>query len=118
MGKIVGIDLCTTNSVGAVQEGKEVKVITNPEGSRTTPSVVSYSNNERLVGRPAKSQAVINPERTVFSVKRFMGRRHHEVESEEKIVPYKVVGGADELVQIDIDGKKYYPPEISAQVLM
>jgi molecular chaperone DnaK len=118
MSKIVGIDLGTTNSVVAVQEGKEIKVITNAEGMRTTPSVIAYTEQGRLVGRPAKSQAVINPQKTVFSIKRFMGRRHNEVQSEERMIPYKIVGGPDELVQVEIDGKRYYPPEISAQVLM
>ncbi|MCK6474942.1 MAG: molecular chaperone DnaK [Planctomycetes bacterium] len=117
MGKIVGIDLGTTNSVVAIHEGKETKVIVNAEGNRLTPSVVAFTDDGRLVGRPAKSQAVTNPKRTVYSIKRFMGRRHTEVAQEEKLVPYKVVGEAHELVQVDIDGKKYYPPEISAMVL-
>ena len=117
MGKIIGIDLGTTNSVVAIHEGKETKVIVNAEGSRLTPSVVAYTDDGRLVGRAAKSQAVTNPSRTVSSIKRFMGRRHKEVASEEKLVPYKVVGGEEELVQVDIDGKRYYPPEISAVVL-
>lgn len=109
MGKIVGIDLGTTNSVVAIHEGKETKVIVNAEGNRLTPSVVAFTDDGRLVGRPAKSQAVTNPKRTVYSIKRFMGRRHTEVAQEEKLVPYKVVGEAHELVQVDIDGKKYYP---------
>ncbi|MCW8132106.1 MAG: molecular chaperone DnaK [Planctomycetota bacterium] len=117
MGKIVGIDLGTTNSVVAIHEGKETKVIVNAEGSRLTPSVVAFTDDGRLVGRPAKSQAVTNPARTIYSIKRFMGRRHKEVDSEEKLVPYKVVGASDELVQVEVDGKKYYPPEISAMVL-
>ena len=117
MGKIVGIDLGTTNSVVAIHEGKESKVIVNAEGSRLTPSVVAFTDDGRLVGRPARSQAVTNPTRTIYSIKRFMGRRHKEVDREEKIVPYKIVGGADELVQVEIDGKKHYPPEISAMVL-
>jgi molecular chaperone DnaK len=117
VGKIIGIDLGTTNSVVAIHEGKETKVIVNAEGSRLTPSVVAFTDEGRLVGRPAKGQAVQNPQRTIYSIKRFMGRRHKEVASEEKLVPYKVVGGAEELVQVEIDGKRYYPPEISAMVL-
>ena len=117
MGRIIGIDLGTTNSVVAIHEGKETKVIVNAEGSRLTPSVVAFTDDGRIVGRPAKGQAVQNPARTIFSIKRFMGRRHKEVGSEEKLVPYKVVGGEDELVQVDVDGKRYYPPEISAMVL-
>jgi molecular chaperone DnaK len=116
--KIIGIDLGTTNSVVAVMEGGEVKVIANQEGHRLTPSVVAFTDKgERLVGDPAKRQAVTNSRRTVYSIKRFMGRRHHEVESEEKIVPYKIVGGRDELVKVDIDGKTYTPPEVSAMIL-
>src|SRR5438876_2266912 len=116
--KIIGIDLGTTNSVVAVMEGGEVKVIANQEGHRLTPSVVAFTDKgERLVGDPAKRQAVTNSRRTVYSIKRFMGRRHHEVESEEKIVPYKIVGGPNELVQVDIDDKKFTPPEISAMIL-
>ena len=117
MGKIIGIDLGTTNSVVAIHEGKETKVIVNAEGSRLTPSVVAFTDDGRLVGRAAKSQAVTNPVRTIQSIKRFMGRRHKEVGSEEKLVPYKIVGGAEDLVQVDIDGKRYYPPEISAMIL-
>ena len=116
--KIIGIDLGTTNSVVAIMEGGEVKVIANQEGQRLTPSVVAFTDKgERLVGDPAKRQAVTNSRRTVYSIKRFMGRRHNEVQSEEKLVPYKVVGGAQELVQVDIDGKKFTPPEISAMIL-
>ncbi len=117
MGRIIGIDLGTTNSVVAIHEGKETKVIVNAEGSRLTPSVVAFTDDGRLVGRAAKSQAVTNPSRTIYSIKRFMGRRHTEVGSEEKLVPYKVVGGSEDLVQVEIDGKRYYPPEISAMVL-
>src|SRR4051794_1491054 len=99
-------------------EGGEVKVIANQEGNRLTPSVVAFTDKaDRLVGDPAKRQAITNPRRTVYSIKRFMGRRHNEVESEEKIVPYKVVGGANELVKVDIDGKSFTPPEISAMIL-
>jgi molecular chaperone DnaK len=116
--KIIGIDLGTTNSVVAVMEGGEVKVIPNQEGNRLTPSVVAFTDKgERLVGDPAKRQAVTNPRRTIYSIKRFMGRRHKEVGDEEKLVPYKVVGGADEPVKVEIDGKTYTPPEISAMVL-
>src|SRR6478672_6294096 len=116
--KIIGIDLGTTNSVVAVMEGGEVKVIPNQEGHRLTPSIVAFTDKgDRLVGDPAKRQAVTNSRRTIYSIKRFMGRRHSEVESEEKIVPYKVVGQANELVKVDIDGKQYTPPEISALIL-
>ena len=117
--KIIGIDLGTTNSVVAVmEESGEVKVITNQEGNRITPSVVAFTDKtERLVGDPAKRQAALNPKRTIYSIKRFMGRRHKEVESEEKLVPYKIVGGQNDLVKVDIDGKPFSPPEISAMVL-
>ncbi len=116
--KIIGIDLGTTNSVVAVMEGKDVKVIPNAEGNRLTPSVVAFTDKgENLVGEPARRQAVTNPTRTVASIKRFMGRRHNEVASEEKIVPYKVVGSADDYVKVGIDGKNYTPPEISAMTL-
>src|SRR5688500_16278343 len=116
--KIIGIDLGTTNSVVAVMEGSEVKVIPNQDGNRLTPSVVAFTDKgDRLVGDQAKRQAVTNPRRTVYSIKRFMGRRHNEVESEEKLVPYKIVGEPNELVKVDIDGKQYTPPEISAMIL-
>src|SRR3954452_14799531 len=116
--KIIGIDLGTTNSVVAVMEGSEAKVIPNQEGNRLTPSVVAFTNSgERLVGDPARRQAITNPRRTVYSIKRFMGRRHSEVQSEEKLVPYKIVGGPNELVKVEIDGKQFTPPEISALVL-
>src|SRR6516165_6420191 len=116
--KIIGIDLGTTNSVVAVVEGGETKVIPNQEGNRLTPSVVAFTDKgDRLVGDPAKRQAITNPRRTVYSIKRFMGRRHNEVEAEEKLVPYKIVGRADELVKVEIDGKQYTPPEISAMIL-
>src|SRR5579872_2349452 len=116
--KIIGIDLGTTNSVVAVMEGSEVKVIPNQEGNRLTPSVVAFTDKgDRLVGDPAKRQAVTNPRRTVYSIKRFMGRRRKEVTGEEKLVPYKIVGGADEPAQVEIDGKDYTPPEISAMIL-
>jgi len=116
--KIIGIDLGTTNSVVAVMEGKDVKVIPNAEGNRLTPSVVAFTDSgENLVGEPARRQAVTNPTRTVGSIKRFMGRRHGEVASEEKMVPYKVFGSSDEYVKVEVDGKKYTPPEISAMTL-
>ncbi len=117
--KIIGIDLGTTNSVVSVMEGGEAKVIANQEGARTTPSVVAFTDKgETLVGEPAKRQAVTNPKNTIYSVKRFMGRRHSEVESEEKIVPYKVVGNKNDYVKIEVHGKDYSPPEISAKILM
>src|SRR3954447_1129503 len=116
--KIIGIDLGTTNSVVAVMEGGEVKVIPNQDGNRLTPSVVAFTDKgDRLVGDPAKRQAITNPKRTIYSIKRFMGRRHNEVESEEKLVPYRVVGGPGDLVKVDIGGKQYSPPEISALIL-
>src|SRR6202050_545975 len=116
--KIIGIDLGTTNSVVAVMEGGEVKVIPNQEGHRLTPSIVAFTDKgERLVGELARRQAALNPRRTIYSIKRFMGRRHNEVHSEEKLVPYKIVGGPNELVKVEIDGKQYSPPEISALIL-
>ncbi|MBM4077163.1 MAG: molecular chaperone DnaK, partial [Planctomycetes bacterium] len=116
--KIIGIDLGTTNSVVSVMEGGEVKVIANQEGNRLTPSVVAYTEKgDRLVGDPAKRQAVTNPQNTIYSIKRFMGRRHSEVESEEKMVPYKIVGGPSEYVKVEVHNKTYTPPEVSAQVL-
>ena len=118
MGKVIGIDLGTTNSVVAVMEGNQPKVMVNAQGSRLTPSVVGFTDKgERLVGLPAKHQQVTNPQNTVFSIKRFMGRRHGEVSSEEKLVPYKVIGGPDELVKVEVRGKTYTPPEISAMIL-
>src|SRR5881392_3057340 len=116
--KIIGIDLGTTNSVVAVMEGSEAKVIANQEGNRITPSVVAFTKDgNRLVGDPAKRQAITNPQRTIYSIKRFMGRRHNEVESEEKMVPYKVIGGASEYVRVKIGDKEYTPQEISAKIL-
>ncbi|MDR1534062.1 MAG: molecular chaperone DnaK [Planctomycetota bacterium] len=117
MGKIIGIDLGTTNSCVSVMEGGEPKIIPNKEGSRTTPSVVAFTADGRLIGQLAKRQAVTNPANTIYSIKRFMGRRHSEVGSEEKMVPYKVAGGADELVKVEAFGKNYTPPEISAMIL-
>jgi molecular chaperone DnaK len=116
--KIIGIDLGTTNSVVSIMEGSEPKVIANAEGNRLTPSVVAYTDkSETLVGEPAKRQAVTNPTRTVYSIKRFMGRRHSEVESEEKMVPYKVVGGAQDYVKVKIGDQEFTPQEVSAKIL-
>ncbi len=118
MAKIIGIDLGTTNSVVAVMEGSSPKVLINASGSRLTPSVVAFTDKgERLVGQIARHQQVTNPENTIYSIKRFMGRRHNEVAAEEKIVPYKIVGGPDELVRVNVRGKEYTPPEISAMIL-
>jgi len=118
MGKIIGIDLGTTNSVVAVMEGGEPIVIANPEGGRTTPSVVGFTKSgERLVGQVAKRQAITNPENTVYSIKRFMGRRFDEVQSEVKTVPYKVIAGSNGDVRVVAQGKEYSPPEISAMIL-
>jgi len=118
MSKIIGIDLGTTNSVVAVMEGGEPVVITNPEGSRLTPSVVAFTKTgERLVGQVAKRQAVTNPENTIFSIKRFMGRRHSEVTEEMKMVPYAVGSAPNGDVRVKIGDKDYAPPEISAMVL-
>ena len=118
MGKIIGIDLGTTNSVVAVMEGGQPVVIPNQEGGRTTPSVVAFTKSgERLVGQVAKRQAVTNPENTVYSIKRFMGRRFDEVSEEMKMVPYKVVRGDANDARVEISGKKYSPPEISAMIL-
>jgi len=116
--KIIGIDLGTTNSVVAVMEGKEAKVIPNQEGNRLTPSVVAFTDKgDILVGELARRQAITNPKKTVYSIKRFMGRRHSEVASEEKIVPYQVVGGAEEYVKAKVGDKEYTPSEISAFIL-
>src|SRR5437773_6340147 len=116
--KVIGIDLGTTNSVVAVMEGDQPTVIVNQEGSRITPSVVALTKDgERLVGQVAKRQAVTNPENTVFSIKRFMGRKFDEVSSEASRVPYKVVRSANADAWIEARGKKYSPPEISAMVL-
>ncbi len=116
--KIIGIDLGTTNSVVAVMEGGEVKVIPNQEGNRLTPSVVAFTDKgDVLVGDPAKRQAITNPKRTIYSIKRFMGRRRKEVADEEKLVPYKITGAPDEPVKVEVNGKLYTPPEISAFIL-
>ncbi len=118
MSKIIGIDLGTTNSVVSVLEGTTPKVLINSQGARLTPSVVAFTDKgERLVGQIARHQQVTNPTNTIFSIKRFMGRRHKEVSAEEKIVPYKIVGDQDELVKVEIKGKQYTPPEISAMIL-
>ena len=118
MSKIIGIDLGTTNSVVAVMEAGEPTVITSPEGSRTTPSTVAFAKGgERLVGQVAKRQAVTNPENTIYSIKRFMGRKHAEVNEEMKIVPYKVTSAANNDVRVSITGKEYSPPEISSMIL-
>ncbi|MBK7090271.1 MAG: molecular chaperone DnaK [bacterium] len=118
MAKVIGIDLGTTNSCVAVMEGGEPVVIPNQEGGRTTPSVVAFlDNGEKLVGQIAKRQAIKNPTNTVFSIKRFMGRRHSEVSSEEKLVPYKVTENESGDCRVDINGKMYSPPEISALIL-
>src|ERR1700676_2925845 len=118
MSKIIGIDLGTTNSVVAVMEAGTPVVIPNQEGGRTTPSVVGFAKSgERLVGQVAKRQSVTNPENTIYSIKRFMGRRNDEVSEEMKMVPYKVVRGDNADARVDISGKKYSPPEISAMIL-
>jgi molecular chaperone DnaK len=119
MGKIIGIDLGTTNSVVAIMEGKEPKVITNEEGGRLTPSVVAFDDKgEVLVGQIARRQAITNPENTVYSIKRFMGRKYEEVQEEIKRVPYKVVRAPNGDAMVEIRGKRYSPPEISARILM
>ncbi len=118
MGKTIGIDLGTTNSCMAVLEGGDPTVIENAEGGRTTPSVVAFTQGgERLVGTVAKRQAVTNPQNTIFSIKRFMGRKEAEVREEESIVPYKVVSGPGGDVRVEAGGKQYSPPEISAMIL-
>lgn len=117
--KVIGIDLGTTNSVVSIMEGGEVKVLANLEGNRLTPSIVAFTDKgETLVGDPARRQAVTNPRNTIYSIKRFMGRRHSEVASEEKLVPYKIVGGPSDYVKVETgNGKQHTPPEISALVL-
>ena len=118
MSKIIGIDLGTTNSCVSVLEGGEPTVITNPEGGRTTPSVVAFTKEkDRLVGQTAKRQAVTNPENTIFSIKRFMGRMFNEVDNEISEVPYKVIKNSNNAVNIEVNGKEYSPPEISAMIL-
>src|SRR3974390_2272771 len=118
MGKIIGIDLGTTNSCVAVMEGGEPKVMANEEGGRTTPSVVGITKTgERLVGQVAKRQAITNPENTVYSIKRFMGRRFDEVTEEAKRVPYHMAKGPHDDARVEISGKVYSPPEVSAMIL-
>src|ERR671928_2053730 len=120
MAKTIGIDLGTTNSCMAILEGGEPTVVENAEGARTTPSVVAFSESgERLVGAPAKRQAVTNPQNTVFSIKRFMGRKEAEVKEEEKIVPFEVIPGpnGDARVKLPAGDKEFAPPEISAMIL-
>jgi len=119
MGKIIGIDLGTTNSCVYVMEGKEPKCITNPEGGRTTPSIVAFTDKERLVGELAKRQAVTNPERTIFAIKRLMGRSYdsEEVKKWKERCPYKIVPGPNNDAYVEVEGKKYSPPEISAMIL-
>src|SRR5687768_3341374 len=118
MAKIIGIDLGTTNSCVAIMEGDQPKVLINSQGSRITPSVVAFTEKgERLVGQTAKHQQVTNPKNTVFSIKRFMGRRHSEVAQEEKMVPYEITGGAEEYVKVKVRGKEYTPEQISAFIL-
>ena len=118
MAKVIGIDLGTTNSCVAVMEGGEAKVIPNEEGARTTPSVVAFTKDgERLVGQIARRQAITNPESTIFSIKRFMGRRSDEVPEERKLVPYELKTGKNDLVAVACQGKEFTPPEISAMVL-
>jgi molecular chaperone DnaK len=118
MGKIIGIDLGTTNSCVAVMEGNEAVVIQNEEGARTTPSMVAFTDkDDRLVGQTAKNQMITNPENTIYSIKRFMGRRYGEVNEEMTMVPYNVIKGPDDQVMVNIKGKRYSPPEISAAIL-
>src|SRR5664279_111056 len=118
MGKIIGIDLGTTNSCVAVMEGNEPVVIPNSEGGRTTPSVIAFTKTgERLIGQPAKRQAVTNPKNTIFSIKRFMGRKRDEVDVEAKEVPYEVVAGDNGSARVKVGDRLYSPPEISAMVL-
>ena len=118
MAKTIGIDLGTTNSCMAVLEGGEPTVIPNAEGGRTTPSVVAFAKDgQRLVGAPAKRQQVTNPQNTIFSIKRFMGRKFDEVNEEMKIVPYDVVKGPNADVRVNAEGKQFAPPEISAMIL-
>ena len=117
MGKIIGIDLGTTNSCVSVFEGNEPVVIANNEGKRTTPSIVAFKNGERLVGDPAKRQAITNPKNTIFSIKRFMGETYDQVQKEISRVPYSVVRGDNNTPRVDIEGRLYTPQEISAMVL-
>ena len=116
--KVIGIDLGTTNSVVSVLEGGDPVVIPNAEGGRTTPSVVGFTKDgERLVGQIAKRQAVTNPQNTIFSIKRFMGQRTTEAQAEQSRVPYKIVAGPNDVASVEVGGKRYTPPEISAMIL-
>ena len=118
MGKIIGIDLGTTNSCVSVMVGGEPVVIPNDEGARTTPSIVAFlDNGERKIGAPAKRQAITNPKRTVYSIKRFMGMRHSEASKEISRMPYSVVRGDNDTCRVDIDGRLYSPQEVSAMIL-
>src|ERR1700710_2161471 len=118
MAKIIGIDLGTTNSCVAIMEGDQPKVLINSQGSRLTASVVGFTDKgERLIGQTAKHQQVTNPKNTVFSIKRFMGRRHSEVGSEEKMVPYEIMGGPEEMVKVRVRGKDYTPEQVSSFIL-
>src|ERR671916_781382 len=118
MARTIGIDLGTTNSCMAVLDGSEPSVVENAEGARTTPSVVTFTQGgERLVGAVAKRQAVTNPENTVFSIKRFMGRKEAEVKEEETMVPFKVIRGQNGDARVSVAGKEYSPPEVSAMIL-
>ena len=119
MSKVIGIDLGTTNSCVAIMDGSQPRVIENAEGARTTPSIVAFTDDERLVGQPAKRQAVTNPENTVFAVKRLIGRRltDAEVEKDKNLVPYKIVDGGNGDAWVEVSGDKYSPSQISAQIL-
>src|SRR5881392_582668 len=118
MAKVIGIDLGTTNSVVAVMEGDQPKVLINSQGSRLTPSVVGFTDKgEVLVGQTAKHQQITNPKNTTFSIKRFMGRRHNEVAQEEKMVPYEITGGPEEMVKVKVRGKEYTPEQVSSMIL-
>ncbi len=118
MSRVIGIDLGTTNSVVAVMEAGSPKVLINASGNRTTPSIVAFTDKgDRLVGQPARQQQVTNPQGTVYSIKRFMGRRNSEVQEEQKMVPYEVLGQGDDLVKVMVKGTEYTPQEISAMVL-
>ncbi|MDP2672605.1 MAG: Hsp70 family protein, partial [Nanoarchaeota archaeon] len=116
--KIIGIDLGTTNSCVAIMEGKTAKVIPNAEGARTTPSVISFKDSDRLVGVPAKRQSVTNPDKTLYSTKRFIGRKYDEVQDEIKTVPYKVVKNKNGDVAFEVNGKTISPEEAAAQILI
>ncbi|WP_286789807.1 Hsp70 family protein, partial [Thioclava sp. UBA3469] len=119
MGKVIGIDLGTTNSCVAIMDGAQPRVIENSEGARTTPSIVAYTDDERLVGQPAKRQAVTNPSNTVFAVKRLIGRRttDAEVEKDKKLVPYNIVDGGNGDAWVEVKGDKYSPAQVSAVIL-